>query len=492
MSHRVNLKFKQHWKYTMEQERSKELPTLGFVYLDHVLRFFNASNFKGWPTKIESVVYHWGKDKKRFINEVKLKKIDILIGNIPATAYETFREISKALPKVKFIPSLDAQFSNKSKENVTNFCKKYQLPIPRTDVFYDKKAALDYLENCRYPKIIKKSYGPSNYGGYFVHKVDDVQQVKLLLAEKRYYPIYVQEFVPMVADIRIMLVGHKPVCAFWRRPPEGEWLTNTSQGGAIDYANVPKEALDIAVKASKFSNAEYWACDIAQGYDGKFRILECATAFAAFPYIRDWIGQYIMWMLSPKTASKPNIPIYNWEELGKLNSQLLRTMRHITFGEYTASEDCSDNLALLSKEQYQMLPVELRAFEEWPSEYWNFQGNYLSKTQQGVVENEQVLINDCGLEDNESLALEEKKQPFIDLDEKQLNDFFQSVKGIGKQLYLSIISTLGVQGTLEALNLHPNHFLQVKNLKEKKLDTIVLHWQQTIAVEYANDKQKYF
>ena len=59
MSHRVNLKFKQHWKYTMEQERSKELPTLGFVYLDHVLRFFNASNFKGWPTKIESVVYHW-------------------------------------------------------------------------------------------------------------------------------------------------------------------------------------------------------------------------------------------------------------------------------------------------------------------------------------------------------------------------------------------------------------------------------------------------
>lgn len=102
----------------------------------------------------------------------------------------------------------------------------------------------------------------------------------------------------MEADIRVMLIGHKPVCAFWRRAPEGEWLTNTSQGGEMDYMNVPKSVLDLAVKVSKSANAEYWACDVAYGKDGKVRILECATAFAAFPYIRDWIGQYIMWSLS--------------------------------------------------------------------------------------------------------------------------------------------------------------------------------------------------
>ena len=28
---------------------NKELPKLGFLYLDYVLRFFDHSNFKGWP-----------------------------------------------------------------------------------------------------------------------------------------------------------------------------------------------------------------------------------------------------------------------------------------------------------------------------------------------------------------------------------------------------------------------------------------------------------
>ncbi|MDY7025735.1 MAG: hypothetical protein SVC26_05270, partial [Pseudomonadota bacterium] len=252
------------------------LPKIGLLYLDHVLQFFHTSNFKGWPDKIEVVTYHWGNDKARFIREVKRKKIEVLIGNIPATAYEKFREIARELPHVRFIPSLDTQFANKSKENVTRFCMKHKLPIPATKIFYEKFEALDFLSKTSFPKIIKKSYGPSNYGGYFVHKVDSYQEAVELLNKKRYYPVYVQDFVPMKADIRVMLIGHKPVCAFWRRPPEGEWLTNTSQGGSMNYNDVPMKALDIAVKASKAAKAEYWACDIALGNDGKFRILECA------------------------------------------------------------------------------------------------------------------------------------------------------------------------------------------------------------------------
>ncbi|MEN8727262.1 MAG: hypothetical protein ABF276_04785, partial [Sulfurovum sp.] len=244
----------------MAKEQKKEkLPKIGMLYLDHVLRFFDKSNFKGWPDKIETVIYHWKDDKDRFVQEVKRKKIDILIGNIPATAYETFREIARELPDVQFIPSMDTQFSNKSKENVTRFAWKYDIPIPQTYIFYDMQKADNFIEETEYPKIIKKSYGPSNYGGYFVHKVDSKQEARNLLAQKKYSPAYFQDFVPMEADVRVMLIGHKPVCAFWRRPPEGEWLTNTSQGGSMDYMDVPKELLDLAVEVSKAANAEYWA-----------------------------------------------------------------------------------------------------------------------------------------------------------------------------------------------------------------------------------------
>lgn len=455
---------------------SKSLPKIGFLYLDHVLRFFDKSNFKGWPDPIESVTYHWGNDKARFIREVKQKGIEVLIGNVPATAYETFRDIARELPGVRFVPSLDTQFANKSKENVTHFCRKHDLPIPTTHIFYEKDEATDFLQSTSYPKIIKKSYGPSNYGGYFVHKVDSFKEAQALIGQKKYYPVYVQEFVPMAADIRVMLVGHKPICAFWRRPPVGHWLTNTSQGGSMDYQDVPKEALEIAVRASQAAQAEYWACDIALGTDGKFRILECATAFAAFPYVRDWIGQYIMWMLAENTFKKPYIPLFNWEELGKIRSSLLRTMRHITFGEYTPSYDCADSLAMISREQYPLLPVELRDGEEWPSEDWNFQDNYTPQTLSRPIPDLHLEHQEIGLEDAQQDDADVLQAPQVSYSKAQLEAFLANIKGVGPKMITDIFTTLGVEGLTLALTQDPEQLMQVKNLREKKRDLIVSHW----------------
>lgn len=321
----------------------KKLPKIGLLYLDYVLRFFDKSNFKGWSDKIESVVYHWKNDKERFIKEVKKKKIDILVGNIPATAYDTFVQIAKELPNVRFVPSIESQFPNKSKENVTLFCKKYNLSIPKTKIFYNMEKGLDYLKNkANYPQIIKRSYGPSNYGGYYVHKANNFQEAKELLELKKYNPIYTQNAIKLKdsGDIRVMLIGHKPVCAFWRYSGKNQWITNTSQGGSMSYKNVPMNALELAVNASKASKAEYFACDIAIDENtNKAYILECATAFAAFPYIRDWICQYLMWDFSKGKYPKPHIPLFSWEELGKIDSNLLRTLRNITFGKYTQSYD---------------------------------------------------------------------------------------------------------------------------------------------------------
>jgi glutathione synthase/RimK-type ligase-like ATP-grasp enzyme len=322
--------------------KKQKLPTVGFLYLDYVLRFFDYSNFKGWPDKIQSVTYHWKNDKTRFINEVRRLDIDVLVGNIPATAYETFKGIAKALPNVRFIPSIETQFSNKSKENVTLFCEKYNIASPKTLITYDDKKADKYFKTCSYPQIVKRSYGPSNYGGYFVHKVDNYKEATTLFAEKKYKPIYTQNAIPLKdnGDIRVMLIGHKPVCAFWRYSGEGEWITNTSQGGDMSYDNVPMAALELAVQASKAAKAEYWACDI--GIDEntqKAYIIECATAFAAFPYIRDWICQYIMWDLSGGKFRIPHVPLFSWEELGKMDASVLRTLRHLYFARYEPSAD---------------------------------------------------------------------------------------------------------------------------------------------------------
>ncbi len=468
---------------------NKKLPKLGFLYLDYVLRFFDHSNFKGWPNKIETVTYHWKNDKERFIKEVKRKKIDVLIGNIPATAYETFREIARELPHVRFIPSMDTQFSNKSKENVTRFAWKYNLPIPKTYIYYNHKNAYKFLEKCEYPKIVKKSYGPSNYGGYFVHKVDNFKEAKDLFAERKYHPMYFQDFVPMEADIRVMLIGHKPVCAFWRRAPEGEWLTNTSQGGSMDYMDVPKSVLDLAVKVSKAAKAEYWACDVAYGKDGKVRILECATAFAAFPYIRDWIGQYIMWSLSEGRFKKPHAPMFNWEELGKMDSSILRTLRHITFGKFSPSYDGAyfgkkkklygNKKVYLHEldEVYKMYDVKARTCEEWPSEQWNYQDKLALKTLKNLKSKDlktKDIPNPTGDEAAESV--QEQTQSYS---KEELSDFFSSIEGIGKKKLAKIFEYFGSpQEVVGALEQNPSMFSDVKGINEKIAQKIVKNWKK--------------
>lgn len=470
---------------TKKTNREKKLPKLGLLYLDHVLRFFDHSNFKGWPDRIETVVYRWKDDKARFIKEVKRKKIDVLIGNIPATAYETFREIARELPHVEFVPSLDTQFSNKSKENVTRFAWKYDIPVPKTYIFYDREKAAAFIDKTEYPKIIKKSYGPSNYGGYFVHKVDSKEEAKGLFAKKKYYPQYFQDFVPMAADVRVMLIGHKPVCAFWRRPPEGEWLTNTSQGGTMDYMNVPKELLDLAVKVSKAANAEYWACDVAVGEDGKYRILECATAFAAFPYIRDWIGQYLMWKFSEGRFPLPNIPLFNWEELGKMDSSVLRTLRYITFGRYRPSYDGAFFFDKKTKQTeegelylheldslYPMLLTEKRDYEEWPSEKWNFQDNY----GKGINEVE-AKRNPEYFDEEGSDETGESETSFPVIEKEDMINVLKSVKGIGKKKSAKILDRFDTHELIEIVENSPKTLKrEFKWLKKRMLQELEEVW----------------
>jgi hypothetical protein len=429
------------------------------------------------------VTYHWGNDKDRFIKEVKRKKIDVLVGNVPATAYETFRQIARELPHVRFIPDLDTQFSNKSKENVTRFAWKYSLPIPKTYIYYNHENAYKFLKKCEYPKIVKKSYGPSNYGGYFVHKVDNYKEAKELFAEKKYHPMYMQDFVPMEADIRVMLIGHKPVCAFWRRPPAGEWLTNTSQGGSMDYMDVPKSVLDLAVKVSKAAKAEYWACDVAYGLDKKPRILECATAFAAFPYIRDWIGQYIMWSLSEGRFKKPHTPMFNWEELSKMDSSILRTMRHITFGKYSPSFDGAyfgkkrklfgENEVYLHvlDEEYPMLDVKRRKKEEWPSEKWNYQDKLALKKKTNTLKEPELAPSPSG-EDMEIVETKPK------VTKKELKKVLKSVDGIGNKKVEKIFDEFGKKDeVVEVLEQNIDMFSKIKGVSKKTLEGLKTAWE---------------
>jgi hypothetical protein len=248
----------------------------------------------------------------------------------------------------------------------------------------------------------------------------------------------------------------------------------------MDYQKLPTELLDLAVKVSIAANAEYWAGDIAVGKDGKYRILECATAFAAFPYIRDWIGQYLMWKFSEGRFPKPNIPIYNWEELGKMDSSVLRTLRYITFGRYTPSYDGAyflDSKTVETEQEGQVALHELddaypmmltwdRSVEEWPSEKWNFQDNY----GKGIAKVPARKNPEYGDEDAEAASLQKV------LDEKKMKEMLTSVKGIGKKKSEQILEKHSLIELVHILEKEPGKLLNISWLKKNILGKVVDEW----------------
>jgi len=280
-----------------------------------------------------------------------------------------------------------------------------------------------------------------------------------------------------------MLIGHKPICAFWRRAPEGEWLTNTSQGGTMDYMNVPKNVLDLAVRTSKAANAEYWACDIAYGKDGKVRILECATAFAAFPYIRDWIGQYIMWSLSKGRFRKPHIPMFNWEELGKISPDLLRTMRHITFGKYNASSDDSyfgNKKKMYGKGEYyiheldsayKMFDIKERTFEEWPSEKWNYQDRF-------ALKNIKSMKVPALKKEEAPEAGGDEATPTVNISNDELEVLLLTVEGLTEKKLQKILKFYNHEEIINILEMDPRALENVKGIKIKMIDKIIVVWNE--------------
>jgi ribosomal protein S6--L-glutamate ligase len=57
--------------------------------------------------------------------------------------------------------------------------------------------------------------------------------------------LYVQEYLPIDKDLRIILVGGQIVSAYWRHQSESSFHTNVSRGGSVSYGDIPETALEL-------------------------------------------------------------------------------------------------------------------------------------------------------------------------------------------------------------------------------------------------------
>jgi ribosomal protein S6--L-glutamate ligase len=143
------------------------------------------------------------------------------------------------------------------------------IPHPRTRVFFGRRQQAGILDRFDLPLIAKVARGSALGRGVFLIRSPD--------ALARYCQTnstaYIQEYLPIERDVRVVVIGGRAVHAYWRVAPAGDYRTNVALGGRIDLGGVPEAAVALAEKTAATCAWDDVGLDICC-HRGAFLVLE--------------------------------------------------------------------------------------------------------------------------------------------------------------------------------------------------------------------------
>ena len=144
-----------------------------------------------------------------------------------------------------------------------------EIPHPRTRVFYGNRKKKTIADHFGVPFIGKIPRGSAMGRGVFLIENEDALQA--YCSDKA--PAYIQEYLPIDRDIRIVVIGKKIVHAYWRIAPEGDFRSNIAVGGTVSLDPLPQEALDLAIHTARACRWDDVGIDICC-HDDEYYVLE--------------------------------------------------------------------------------------------------------------------------------------------------------------------------------------------------------------------------
>lgn len=143
------------------------------------------------------------------------------------------------------------------------------LPHPRTRVFYGKRQKKSILNHFTFPFIAKIPRGSAlGSGVYLIHNDSELRDYLAQVS-----PAYIQEYLPIDRDIRVVVIGSRLVHTYWRIAPPNEYRSNLAVGGRISLDAVPRGARDLALQIARICCWDDVGIDICE-YNGRFYVLE--------------------------------------------------------------------------------------------------------------------------------------------------------------------------------------------------------------------------
>jgi ribosomal protein S6--L-glutamate ligase len=140
---------------------------------------------------------------------------------------------------------------------------------PRTRVFYGKRQIASITQHFRFPFIAKIPRGSAMGRGVFIiQNPEDLQHYI-----QKTSTAYIQEYLPVDRDMRVVVIGNRVVHAYWRIAPEDDFRTNVAVGGTVQLDPVPGEVLELALNTARKCRWDDVGIDICQ-CNGQYYIIE--------------------------------------------------------------------------------------------------------------------------------------------------------------------------------------------------------------------------
>ena len=193
-----------------------------------------------------------------------------LIRDAPKIYYPSvfYADLFDAMGKPTF-PSYHTYKCVQDKIKQTALLDMLDIAHPRTRVYYGKRQKQMILQHFEFPFIAKVPRGSAMGRGVFL--ITNHDELKQYLSGT--HPAYIQEYMQMDRDMRIVVIGKKMVHAYWRVAPEGDFRSNIAAGGTIELDAVPQPAIELALDTARRCQWDDVGLDICQ-FGGQYWVLE--------------------------------------------------------------------------------------------------------------------------------------------------------------------------------------------------------------------------
>ncbi len=150
-------------------------------------------------------------------------------------------EMFETMGKKTFPGHRDYLFAQDKIKQTTLF-QMLGIPHPRTRIFYGKKQKLHILNYFSLPLVAKIPRGSAmGRGVYLIRTQSDLANYC-----QQNHIAYIQEYLPISYDIRVVVIGGHIVHAYQRIPAENEFRSNLALGARVAFGKFPHGALELA------------------------------------------------------------------------------------------------------------------------------------------------------------------------------------------------------------------------------------------------------